>query len=169
LVSFRKRGDVSIKPWLLVRFTRCHDVGVLAGGWRTHQEIEAAATKIQAIQKGRMARQEVALMKAAAIRKAEAAAAAGADVGEYVSCVKLGSWAKHLQDPPNHLSLMACITDMATAKEKKLAQMKRHALRTWEPEYCPESIVPPSESVNTITTRSTRVSLPLILADQITM
>ena len=69
---------------------------------------------------------------------------------------------------PSELDVRAR-TDMATAKEKKLAQMKRNALRTWEPEYCPESIVPPSESVNTITRRSTRVSLPLILADQITM
>ena len=40
-------------------------------------------------------------------------------------------------------------------KEKKLAQMKVKAQALWEPEYCPESIVPPSESLNTITKRAT--------------
>lgn len=58
---------------------------------------------------------------------------------------------------------------MGTIKEKKLAQLKRKALSDWEPEYCPESIVPPSETLDTLTRRATRVSLPLILANQKTM
>eukprot|EP00854_Cymbomonas_tetramitiformis_P018553 gene18554-22150_t len=55
------------------------------------------------------------------------------------------------------------------AKERNLVAQKKQALSDWEPEYSPESIVPPTEKTDTITARATRVSLPLIMKDQFTM
>jgi hypothetical protein len=55
---------------------------------------------------------------------------------------------------------------MQKIKSMQLADFKAQAVNDWEPDYVPEAIVPPSESPNTITRKSTRVSLPLILVGQ---
>eukprot|EP00242_Pyramimonas_sp_CCMP2087_P010845 CAMPEP_0198199360 /NCGR_PEP_ID=MMETSP1445-20131203/2670_1 /TAXON_ID=36898 /ORGANISM="Pyramimonas sp., Strain CCMP2087" /LENGTH=316 /DNA_ID=CAMNT_0043869187 /DNA_START=121 /DNA_END=1068 /DNA_ORIENTATION=+ len=56
--------------------------------------------------------------------------------------------------------------DMQKIKSMQLADFKAQAANDWEPDYVPETIVPPSESTDTISRKSTRVSLPLILVGQ---